>query len=256
MKIAVVSGGFDPVHSGHLEYINSAAMLGDKLVVCLNSDAWLIRKKGRFFLPFHERKIILENIKAVDHVISFDDDESGSASNGLIKTKEMFPGRKIIFCNGGDRTEQNIPEMKVSEVDFYFGTGGDEKKNSSSWILKEWASPSTNRRWGKFFDLFQDNFVRVKELVVKPNQGMSFQRHFKRSESWLISAGKCDVNYSESDPSILKKIILEQGDRFDVSVNEWHQITNPYPEECRIIEIQYGKETDDKDIERLYYYKD
>ncbi|MDB9842353.1 adenylyltransferase/cytidyltransferase family protein [Gammaproteobacteria bacterium] len=97
MKIAVVSGGFDPVHSGHLEYINSAAMLGDKLVVCLNSDAWLIRKKGRFFLPFHERKIILENIKAVDHVISFDDDESGSASNGLIKTKEMFPGRKIIF---------------------------------------------------------------------------------------------------------------------------------------------------------------
>ena len=125
MKIAVVSGGFDPVHSGHLEYINSAAMLGDKLVVCLNSDAWLIGKKGRFFLPFHERKIILENIKAVDHVISFDDDESGSASNGLIKTKEMFPGRKIIFCNGGDRTEQNIPEMKVSEVDFYFGTGGD-----------------------------------------------------------------------------------------------------------------------------------
>ena len=72
MKIAVVSGGFDPIHSGHLEYINSAAMLADKLVVCLNSDDWLIKKKKRFFLPFHERKLILENIKAVDNVISFD----------------------------------------------------------------------------------------------------------------------------------------------------------------------------------------
>ena len=85
---------------------------------------------------------------------------------------------------------------------------------------------------------------------------MSFQRHFKRSESWLISAGKCDVNYSESDPSNVNTITLKQGNRFDVPVSQWHQITNPYTEECRIIEIQYGEETNDEDIERLYYYKD
>jgi mannose-6-phosphate isomerase-like protein (cupin superfamily) len=85
---------------------------------------------------------------------------------------------------------------------------------------------------------------------------MSFQRHFKRNESWLVSSGKCEVIYSKSDPSKTETVTLRQGDRFYVPVKEWHQITNPFSEECRIIEIQYGEETNDEDIERLYYYQD
>lgn len=256
MKIAVVSGGFDPIHSGHIAYLHSASNIADKLVVCLNSDNWLEKKKGQYFLPFKERKIILENLIMVSEVIDFDDDERGSAINGLKKIKSQYPDDEIIFCNGGDRDKSNIPEMSLEGIDFLFSVGGDDKKNSSSWILKQWSYPFTQRLWGDFYDLFEDNFVKVKELIVNPFKGMSFQRHFERSELWFVSHGKCKVNYSHTNPEEVQKITLEKGDRFDVPVNSWHQITNPYAEECRIIEIQFGKNTSEDDIERLSYYKD
>ena len=81
MKIIVVSGGFDPIHSGHIEYLKSAKNIGDKLIVALNSDDWLINKKGKFFMPFSERKTIIENLKFVDEVIDFIDDDIGSCIN-------------------------------------------------------------------------------------------------------------------------------------------------------------------------------
>ena len=136
MKIVVVSGGFDPIHSGHIAYFKSAKKLGDKLIVALNSDKWLINKKGKFFMPFEERSIIIKNLAMVDEVIDFEDDEFGSASHALIKIKESYPNDEIIFCNGGDRTKENIPEMQIEDINFEFGVGGEDKKNSSSWILK------------------------------------------------------------------------------------------------------------------------
>ena len=75
MKIVVVSGGFDPIHSGHIEYFRSAQAYGDKLIVALNSDEWLQRKKGKFFMPYMERYAIVDSLKYVDEVINFDDDE-------------------------------------------------------------------------------------------------------------------------------------------------------------------------------------
>ncbi len=254
MKIAVVSGGFDPIHSGHIAYLKSASDIGDKLVVCLNSDEWLKNKKGNFFLPFHERKIILENFSMVSMVIEFEDDKFGSAINGLKKIKDLYPDDEIVFCNGGDRNKTNIPEMNLKDITFSFSVGGSDKKNSSSWILKKWSYPFSKRIWGNFYDLFNDDYVKVKELIVNPKQGMSFQRHMKRSEVWLVSHGKCEVNYSYKDPEEITTIQLDQGDRFDVPLNSWHQITNPFANECRIIEIQYGEETDEDDIERLYYF--
>ena len=72
MKISVVSGGFDPIHSGHIDYLRSAKEISDYLIVALNSDAWLEKKKGKFFMPFDERKPIVESIRFVDKVISFE----------------------------------------------------------------------------------------------------------------------------------------------------------------------------------------
>ena len=135
-KIIVVSGGFDPVHSGHIAYFKAAKSYGDKLVVALNSDKWLENKKGKAFMPFDERKIIIENLTHVDEVIDFEDDDLGSCIKGLEKVKSMYPNEEIIFANGGDRDKENIPEMQVSGIEFLFSVGGDDKKNSSSWILK------------------------------------------------------------------------------------------------------------------------
>ena len=254
MKIVIVSGGFDPIHSGHIAYFDEASKLGDKLIVALNSDDWLINKKGKFFMPFNERKSIIENLKKVDSVINFDDDEYGSAINALIKIKEIYPEDHIIFANGGDRNKDNIPEMSVKGIDFKFSVGGDDKKNSSSWILKEWQYYHEERIWGSFYNLFEEDHVKVKELIVAPGKGMSFQKHFKRSEIWMVSKGSCIVNYSKEDPNIKKSIQLNTFDHYLVPVGDWHQITNPFNEPCHLIEIQYGEECVEDDIERTEYY--
>lgn len=141
MKIVLVTGGFDPIHSGHIEYFKSAKELGNFLCVGVNSDDWLVRKKGKAFLPFSERSTIVNAIKGVDFVIDFDDTD-GSAKDAIRKVRSQFPGANIIFANGGDRTEKNIPEMDIKDDNlvFVFGVGGSDKKNSSSWILNNWKS--------------------------------------------------------------------------------------------------------------------
>ena len=254
MKIVVVSGGFDPIHSGHIAYLEEAKKLGDKLIVALNSDEWLIKKKGKFFMPFSERELILKNLKPVDDVISFEDDELGSCKDALSKTKLKYPDDEILFCNGGDRNKENIPEMEVSDVTFYFGVGGEDKKNSSSWILKNFEHSSENRVWGKFYNLFVDKNLKLKELIVDPKKGMSFQRHFHRNEIWFVSKGKCLVNFSKVDAENFQSIELNKEQVFHVEKEAWHQITNPFDEPCHIIEIQYGEKTDEDDIERLRFY--
>ena len=254
MKIVIVSGGFDPIHSGHIAYFKSAKSYGDKLLVALNSDIWLENKKGKFFMPFNERKAIIESINYVDEVIDFKDDKIGSCINALEKAKALFPNDDLLFANGGDRNDRNIPEMSVDGIEFIFGVGGDDKKNSSSWILKIGQYYHEERLWGSFYNLFEEEQVKVKELIVHPGKGMSFQKHFKRSEIWMVSKGSCVVNYSKNDPDNKKKIQLDKFDHYLVPLGEWHQITNPFNEACHLIEIQYGEECVEEDIERTEYY--
>jgi len=255
MRISVVSGGFDPIHSGHIDYLKSAKDIGDFLIVALNSDDWLINKKKKVFMSLEERKKILKNIKFVDEVILFKDDKKGSCIDALEKIKAKYPNDKIIFCNGGDRNKNNIPEMAVKNIDFKFSVGGEKKKNSSSSLLKNWKYESEDRVWGSFFNLFDSKDVKVKELIIKPNKGMSFQRHKDRNEIWLVSKGSCEVFYSKNDPESKTSVKLKKFDEFSISKGDWHQITNPYGEDCHIVEIQYGDSVIEEDIERLNYYK-
>jgi cytidyltransferase-like protein len=256
MKIIVVSGGFDPIHSGHIAYFEAARAHGDKLIVALNSDAWLENKKGKFFMPFTEREAIIKSISYVDQVVGFKDDNLGSCIPALEKIKEMYPNDQIFFANGGDRNNGNIPEMSVNGIEFIFSVGGDDKKNSSSWILKNWQYYHEERLWGSFYNLFEEEQVKVKELVVKPGKGMSFQKHFKRHEIWMVSKGACVVNYSKDDPNDKKNIQLNKFDHYLVPLGDWHQITNPFDETCHLIEIQYGEACVEEDIERTEYYQE
>lgn len=254
MKISVVSGGFDPLHSGHISYLKSAKKYGDYLIVLLNSDNWLSNKKGKFFLPYSERKIILKNISCVDEVLSFKDDKEGSCINGLKKIQTKYKKDEIIFCNGGDRTQTNIPEMSLNSIKFKFKVGGSSKKNSSSDILKNWHYGSESRIWGSFYNLFVDETVKVKELIIQPNHGMSFQRHLHRNEIWLVSEGSCKVLHGKNSEKDVTEYDLKKEDFFHVKKGEWHQIMNLSKKICKIIEIQFGDKVKESDIERLYFF--
>lgn len=135
-SIVIATGGFDPFHIGHLSYLKSAARLGAFLIVGVNSDDWLIRKKGYYFQSITSRLPIVDNLKCVHSAVSFLD-EDGTAISLIEKVKFYNPNAtKIIFANGGDRNADNIPEMSVLGVEFAFGIGGDNKMESSSDIIK------------------------------------------------------------------------------------------------------------------------
>ena len=250
MKIVIVTGGFDPIHSGHIALLKEAKNLGHALAVGLNSDEWLRRKKGHEFMPWSERSAIIENLKMVDIVFSFDDSD-GSAIDAIKRVKEVYPDDELIFANGGDRTKDNIPEMIFDDVEFVFGVGGEDKKNSSSWILDEWKSPKTARPWGYYKVLHQVGAeVKLKELTVEPGKSLSMQKHKQRSEFWFVSEGEATV-YTlnrKTDSELVGK--FTQFDHTWIANNEWHQLVNETSEPLRIIEIQYGSNCSEEDIER------
>lgn len=141
MTVSIVSGGFDPLHVGHIELFNRARKYGEPLIVILNSDSFLKKKKGKAFMPFEERKIILENLSAVDLVV-----RSIDVDNTVCRTLEELsnlrtilpngePWEKLYFCNGGDRTNgTNTPEHTTCErlgIESVYGLG-DKIQSSSS----------------------------------------------------------------------------------------------------------------------------
>lgn len=244
--IVLVTGGFDPIHSGHIAYFNKSKELGDKLIVGVNSDNWLFRKKGKSFMPWEERATIVAAIQGIDRVINFDDSDN-SAKDAIRKVRQLHPTDKIIFANGGDRTSSNIPEMDIVDdnLEFAFGVGGEDKKNSSSWILQEWKAPKTERPWGYYRVLHTvGSSVKVKELTVNPGQSLSMQRHKHRTELWFIAEGEAGNNWEYGGEKI-KTFKTET-----INPNEWHQLHNPTDKPLKVVEIQYGECCEEEDIER------
>jgi cytidyltransferase-like protein len=250
MKVVIVTGGFDPLHSGHIEYFKAAKELGDLLVVGVNSDAWLTRKKGRPFMPGGERITIIQNLAMVDHCVLFDDDDN-TAKEAIKNVRFMYPEAHIIFANGGDRTSNNIPEMDtdVKNISFEFGVGGEDKKNSSSWILKEWSQPTTERAWGKYTILDKGVGWQVKQLEFSEGKALSDQRHLKRSEHWHVVDGVINM-FLEDKSGNKTSNLLVPGDSIDIPTGYWHKAVNLDNKSAKVIEVWIGNELTEEDIER------
>ena len=253
-KVVLVTGGFDPLHSGHIAYFKAAKELGDHLVVGLNSDDWLARKKGRPFMSIEERAAIVKELSCVDEVITFNDDDDTAclAIGYVLQTKSSK--WKLIFANGGDRTNTTTPEYMAwgehPDVEFAWSVGGDNKANSSSWILDEWKTQKTERDWGywRVLDDKPEKGYKVKELVIYPGKSLSDQKHFKRSEQWMVLEG---VVKMETDWQNRKDVLHlhPHNPPYEIGVEVWHKASNPNGENAHILEIQWG-ECYEEDIER------
>ena len=256
-KVVLVTGGFDPLHSGHLAYFKAAKALGDTLVVGINSDFWLKRKKGRSFYTWEERFQLIKNLEMVDYVIEFNDDENNSI-NAIKQATQTFPGAKIIFANGGERTAENIPEMGLLDdeqykdnLEFVFSVGGDNKMNSSSWILEEWKAPKTTRAWGYYRVLHeQDKEIKVKELTVGAKTCLSMQKHKDRAEHWFVAEGTATVYTLNAGTDMDLVGTYDKFESLHINKEQWHKLCNETDQPLRVIEIQYGENCIEEDIER------
>ena len=252
-KVVLVTGGFDPLHSGHVEYFKAARDLGDHLIVGINSDAWLTRKKGRPFMPMQERATIVKELECVDEVITFDDSDDTACAAIMQVLSTKATSWEVVFANGGDRTNTTTPEYQTygdrKDVEFVFGVGGEDKKNSSSWILKEWSQPTTERSWGRYTVLDNGNGWATKKLAFDVGKSLSDQRHFNRSEHWHVVEGfiKMELEYPEG---VKETLNVKSGQSVDIPVNTWHKATNIGQTTARVVEVWMGDELTEEDIER------
>lgn len=278
-KVMILSGGFDPLHSGHIEMFKNAKNQSDFLVVCINSDSWLKNKKGINFLTEDERLSIIKSIKYVDDAFIFEDDEYGSALNGIKRVvsleenykimfrewiyltydepymEEPLPKIEFIFGNGGDRNPNSTPslEQKYCEengISLVWNIGGN-KSNSSSWILnryRDWHFEETERCWGKYKVIYQDSKKKVKVIQVNPKCSLSLQSHEKRSEHWTVVQGTASV-YLETEKYKLEKIV-DTNESIYVPVGAKHKLINNKDELLEIVEVQIGSYLGEDDIIR------
>lgn len=137
--VVAVSGGFDPLHPGHVRMFAEAKKHGDELVVILNNDNWLLKKKGFVFMNENERAEVINALSAVDRVLITSHEPNSVDTSVCVALAELRPD---IFANGGDRLKNNIPEVILAEklgIKLIFGIGHGGKVESSSWLLKRYA---------------------------------------------------------------------------------------------------------------------
>jgi len=239
-KFVVVSGGFDPVHKGHLRMFKNAKSLGDKLIVVLNNDDFLLRKKGFIFMGQEERKEIIEGFECVDEVvISIDKDLT------VCKTLEhLSEENKVnIFANGGDRRDtSDIPESKVCkeyDIQMIFNIGGDKVQSSSDLVKNEVSKP-----WGMYRTFEKSKKYLLKRITVNAGQSLSLQSHEHRSEFWIVVNGQALVSVED------KKEKLEEGETIFIPLGSRHRLENITDNLLELVEIQFGSTLSEDDIIR------
>jgi cytidyltransferase-like protein len=236
-KKVCISGGADPIHDGHLDMIEDASQYGDVIVI-LNSDDWLIRKKGFCFFNWQTRARLLASIRGVAGIIAVDDSD-GTVCEALERLKPDY------FANGGDRGIFNTPEVELCArlgIEMLWNIGGG-KVNSSSEIAKR---AIVHRKWGTYLTLDEGEKYKVKRLVIKPEHGISLQKHLHRTEDWTIISGMARIRIGKTTD------IYQSNQSVFIDKGTVHQITNVsefHP--LIVIETQVGDYLGEDDIIRL-----
>ena len=235
--IAAVSGGFDVITPGHVALFESAAKLGNVMAI-LNSDEWLIRKKGYFVFDWEERKSILLSHRGVVSVVPVDDAD-GTVCAALKEHKPDF------FVNGGDRGPSNTPEVALcNELGIKMIFSGDPKISSSSMAMKRGVS---ERTWGKYELIYQgpnmNGYIKVKRLTLNPMSSTSLQKHKFRDEYFFPLDGNVIIQLADRRMAVSEGCHVYRG--------AWHSLVNESYTTSSVLEVQVGSVTDESDIERV-----
>ena len=245
-----VSGGFDPLHIGHVRMFKAARSLGDKLVVIINNDNWLRKKKGFVFMPQRERAEIIKAFPFVDRVVFTDhvkDDEDMSVVRALTKLKPA------IFANGGDRKPSGdpVPEVALCKklgIRMIYNVGAGGKVQSSSWMIGAARRPASRsvRPWGEYYNLDSGRRWNLKTIYIKPKMRLSLQYHHHREEWWLLVSGDALAMVRDADGE--KTVPLKKGEIFRVHQKQIHRLSSQ--KGGILVEVAYGA-FDENDIVRL-----
>jgi D-beta-D-heptose 7-phosphate kinase/D-beta-D-heptose 1-phosphate adenosyltransferase len=238
-----VSGGFDPLHIGHVRMFEEAKKLGDKLVAILNNDNWLIKKKGYAFMPETERAELIKSLAVVDDVMLTFHDKDVSDRSVCAELRKLKPD---VFANGGDRTFDNIPEVPVCDeigCKMIFGIGKGGKVQSSSWLTDKVARKKVivKKPWGEFENFEKEATWNLKTITIDAGQRLSLQSHKKRDEVWVLVEGKALATVAD------KKIRMKPGDVIRINKKQKHRIESGSG--AKLVEVGLG-DFDENDIVR------
>ena len=245
---ALVSGGFDPVHVGHLRMFQDAKNLSENVIVLLNNDEWLMKKKGKPFMNEGQRKEILDEFKSISKVI-IQTKSDRSSSRAIEEFVHNNPDKTVCYCNGGDRSNiRNIREADICKklgVTLEFGVGGNTKIESSSQLSKNYLGNVEERPWGNYHIIAKNKGYQIKEIIVSKGSKLSLQKHSGRSEFWQIVKGESKITIEEN------KHYLKEKEHIYIPKNTIHRIENIGKDELIFIEIQLGENLKEEDIIRL-----